>query len=69
MKLPKRIILASAKYVNADLLSDDWDDFQNIDSTVVVKNLDDLKSSQSSIGRSALAYLAEARIIRFGNFK
>ncbi len=31
IKLPDAIILASAKYVNADLLSDDWDDFQNID--------------------------------------
>jgi predicted nucleic acid-binding protein len=40
IKLPDAIILASAKYVNADLLSDD---FQNIDSTVIVKNIDDLK--------------------------
>ena len=31
IKLPDAIISASAKYVNADLLSDDWDDFQNID--------------------------------------
>ncbi len=30
-KLPDAIILASAKYTNADLLTDDWDDFQNID--------------------------------------
>ncbi len=43
IKLPDAIILASAKYVNADLLSDDWDDFQNIDSTVNVKDIDDLK--------------------------
>jgi predicted nucleic acid-binding protein len=43
IKLPDAIILASAKYVNADLLSDDWDDFQNIDSDVVVKDIDDLK--------------------------
>ena len=43
IKLPDAIILASAKYVNADLLSDDWDDFQNIDSTVNVKDIEDLK--------------------------
>jgi len=43
IKLPDAIILASAKYANADLLTDDWDDFQNIDSTVIVKDLDDLK--------------------------
>lgn len=43
IKIPDAIILASAKYVNADLLTDDWDDFQNIDSTVDVKDIDDLK--------------------------
>jgi predicted nucleic acid-binding protein len=43
IKLPDAIILASAKYVNADLLTDDWDDFQNIDSTVNVKDIYDLK--------------------------
>lgn len=43
IKLPDAVILASAKIVNAELLTDDWDDFQNIDSTVIVKNLDDLK--------------------------
>ncbi len=43
IKLPDAIILASAKYVNADLLTDDWGDFQNIDSTVIVKDIDDLK--------------------------
>ena len=43
IKLPDAIILASAKYANADLLTDDWDDFQNIDSGVIVKDLDDLK--------------------------
>ena len=43
IKLPDAIILASAKYVNADLLSDDLDDFKNIDSTVEVKDIDDLK--------------------------
>jgi predicted nucleic acid-binding protein len=43
IKLPDAIILASAKYANAELLTDDWDDFQNIDSTVIVKDIDDLK--------------------------
>lgn len=43
IKLPDAIILASAKYVNADLLTDDWKDFQNIDSSVNVLSLDDLK--------------------------
>ncbi len=43
IKLPDAIILASAKYANAELLTDDWDDFQNIDSAVVVKDIDDLK--------------------------
>jgi len=35
IKLPDAIILASAKYADADLLTDDWDDFQNVDSTVM----------------------------------
>jgi predicted nucleic acid-binding protein len=43
IKLPDAIILASAKYANADLLTDDWDDFQNIDSTVNVLDIKDLK--------------------------
>ena len=43
IKLPDAIILASAKYFNANLLTDDWHDFQNIDSSVNVLSLDDLK--------------------------
>ena len=43
IKLPDAIILASAKYANAELLTDDWDDFQNIDSTVKVQDIDWLK--------------------------
>ena len=43
IKLPDATILDSAKYVNADLLSDDWGDFQNIDSAVNVQDIDDLK--------------------------
>ncbi len=42
-KLPDAIILATAKYLNADLFSDDWDDFQGIDNSVNVLNLDSLK--------------------------
>ena len=37
------IILATAKYLGADLLSDDWDDFINIDSSVNVLNIGGLK--------------------------
>lgn len=43
IKLPDAVILATAKYAGADLLTDDWDDFQNIDSTINVVNLDNLK--------------------------
>ena len=32
IKLPDAIILATSKYLNLPLLTDDWDDFQNIDS-------------------------------------
>ncbi|MDQ3375263.1 MAG: type II toxin-antitoxin system VapC family toxin [Acidobacteriota bacterium] len=42
IKLPDAVILATAKYVNADLLTGDWKDFQNIDSSVSVMSLDDL---------------------------
>ena len=43
IKLPDAIILATAKFLNADLLSDDWDDFQGIDNSVNVLAIDDLK--------------------------
>ena len=43
IKLPDAIILATAKYLNADLFSDDWDDFQGIDNSLNVLNLDSLK--------------------------
>jgi predicted nucleic acid-binding protein len=43
IKLPDAIILATAKNLNARLLSDDWDDFQGIDSSVNVLNLNMLK--------------------------
>jgi predicted nucleic acid-binding protein len=43
IKLPDAIILATAKYTGGDLLTDDWDDFQNINSSVKVLSLEDLK--------------------------
>ena len=43
IKLPDAIILATAKFLDADLLSDDWDDFQGIDNSVNVLAIDDLK--------------------------
>jgi predicted nucleic acid-binding protein len=43
IKLPDAIILATAKHLGADLITDDWDDFINIDKDVVVKNLDAFK--------------------------
>ena len=49
IKLPDAVILATAKYADADLLTDDWDDFQNIDSTVNVIDLDDLKSNPNGV--------------------
>jgi predicted nucleic acid-binding protein len=43
IKLPDAIILATAKHLGADLISDDWDDFINIDKDVVIKKLDVFK--------------------------
>jgi predicted nucleic acid-binding protein len=43
IKLPDAIILATAKHLGADLISDDWDDFINIDKEVVIKKLDAFK--------------------------
>ena len=43
IKLPDAIILATADFIKADLLSDDWDDFINIDSNVKVLNINELK--------------------------
>jgi len=43
IKLPDAIILATASYLKATLLTDDWDDFQNIDNDVAISNLDYLK--------------------------
>ena len=43
IKLPDAIILATAKYLNLILLTDDCDDFENIESSVLVLNIDFLK--------------------------
>lgn len=43
IKLPDAIILATANFVKADLLSDDWDDFVYIDDAVNVLNINELK--------------------------
>lgn len=43
IKLPDAIILATAKYLGADLVTDDWYDFQVIDSQVVIRKLDEFK--------------------------
>jgi predicted nucleic acid-binding protein len=43
IKLPDAIIPAAAKHLDADLPSDDWDDFQGIDRSVKVLNLNTLK--------------------------
>lgn len=43
IKLPGAIILATTKYLNADLLTDNYDDFQTIDTSVKVLSLDNFK--------------------------
>ena len=39
IKLPDAVILAAAKSLDADLLTDDWDDFQGVDNSVNVLSL------------------------------
>jgi predicted nucleic acid-binding protein len=41
--LPDAIILATARYLDAELVTDDWDDFKNIDNQVTIQKLDDFK--------------------------
>ena len=43
IKLPDAIILASANIVSANLITDDWDDFEGIDSTVPIIKIDNYK--------------------------
>lgn len=40
IKLPDAIILATAKNIGADLFTNDWDDFQGIDETVIIRKLE-----------------------------
>ena len=40
IKLPDAIILATAKCLNAELITDDWDDFQGIDDDVIISKVD-----------------------------
>ena len=42
IKLPDAIILATAAYLNATLLTGDWDDFLGFDDDIAIVNLDDL---------------------------
>ena len=43
IKLPDAIILATARHLNATLLTDDWDDFIGIDPVVEISNIESLK--------------------------
>ena len=43
IKLPDAVILATAKNLNADLITDNFRDFQNVDLFVHVLNLDDFR--------------------------
>ncbi len=38
-----KAILDTARYLGADLVTDDWDDFLGIDNQVVIKKLDEYK--------------------------
>lgn len=43
IKLPDAVILATTAYLQATLLTDDWDDFKSIDSPIIIHSIDDLK--------------------------
>lgn len=43
IKLPDAIILATAKYLNAELITNDWNDFENIDDSVIITKIDNFK--------------------------
>ena len=49
IKLPDAIILATSKYLNLPLLTDDWDDFQNIDSEISIQNINNFKNPNFKI--------------------
>ncbi len=43
IKLPDATLLATAKYLSADFITDDWDDFKGIDPSLNIVPIDDLK--------------------------
>jgi len=43
IKLPDAIILATAKYLDAELITNDWNDFENIDDSVIITKIDNFK--------------------------
>jgi predicted nucleic acid-binding protein len=43
IKLPDAIILATARHLDAELVTDDWDDFQNIDKNVKIVKIDSFR--------------------------
>ena len=43
IKLPDAIILATSLFLRIPLLTDDWDDFENIDSKATVLNVENYK--------------------------
>jgi len=47
IKIPDAIILATAKYVNAELLTDNTEDFKNIDNSVKVVPIKNLMNKKN----------------------
>lgn len=43
IKLPDAIILATAKWIGADLVTDDWDDFRVIDGQITINGVDAIR--------------------------
>ena len=43
IKLPDAIILATTKYLEADLITDDWDDFEGIDNNIEIIKVDSFR--------------------------
>lgn len=43
IKLPDAIILATAEFIGADLVTNDWDDFKGVDDSINIRDIDDLK--------------------------
>jgi len=45
IKLPDAIILATAKYLDAELITNDLNDFKNIDDAVVISKIDNFRNT------------------------